>query len=112
MQDGTHTKFKTQTSFSEIPNKLRGFDEFCAAMKQLCLQGTDKYSGAEKDKAETIDIIPQIIGEDAYVKAILGYDLVKRIIRFINQRRERDLFKMALWLFFIWQRLYYRKKRR
>lgn len=89
----------------DIPKKLARFEEFTSLMKKLALQGTDKYTGAEIDKKETIDIIPDVLGEEGYVNFILG-DLLKRIIRFKNQKRERDLVKMALWTYLLWMRLF------
>lgn len=89
----------------DIPAKLARFEEFTELMKKLALQGTDKYTGAELDKKETIDIIPDVLGEEGYVNFVLG-DLLKRIIRFKNQKRERDLLKMALWVYLLWMRLF------
>ena len=89
----------------DIPQKLARFEEFTELMKKLALQGSEKYSGAEAHKKETIDIIPDILGEEGYTNFVLG-DLLKRIIRFKNQRRERDLIKMALWAYLLWMRLF------
>jgi hypothetical protein len=91
-----------KTNESEIPAKLKEFDAFCQGIKDIILQGTDKYAGAQKDKAETIDIIPKVLGAQGYTDFILG-DLLKRIFRFKNQRRERDIFKMACWLYLLWK---------
>lgn len=88
-----------------IPPKLLRFEEFTELMKTLALQGTEKYSGAETNQKETIDIIPEVLGEEGYTNFVLG-DLLKRIIRFKNQRRERDLLKMALWAYLLWMRLF------
>jgi len=93
----------TQTKSEEIPEKLKGFDHFVGCMEEIILQGTDKYHGAKKDKYETIDIIPMVLGEEGYVHFVLG-DLLKRVVRFNNQRRERDIFKMAVWLYLLWKR--------
>jgi len=92
-----------------IPPKLLRFEEFTGLMKTLALQGTEKYSGAEANQKETIDIIPDVIGEEGYTNYVLG-DLLKRIIRFKNQRRERDLVKMALWAYLLWMRLFPRQE--
>jgi len=92
-----------------IPPKLLRFEEFTGLMKTLALQGTEKYSGAEAYQKETIDIIPDVIGEEGYTNYVLG-DLLKRIIRFKNQRRERDLVKMALWAYLLWMRLFPRQE--
>ena len=96
---------KPEPREDDIPHKLSRFDEFTSLMKGLALQGTDKYAGAEADKKETIDIIPDILGEHGYVSFVLG-DLVKRVVRFKNQRRERDLVKIALWTYLLWMRLF------
>jgi hypothetical protein len=88
-----------------IPQKLARFEEFTELMRSLALQGTEKYTGAEADKKETIDLIPDILGEHGYVSFVLG-DLVKRVVRFKNQRRERDLVKIALWTYLLWMRLF------
>ena len=88
-----------------VPQKLVRFEDFAEMMKKLALQGTEKYSGAEAHKKETIDIIPEVLGEEGYINFVLG-DLLKRIIRFKNQRRERDLVKMALWAYLLWMRLF------
>lgn len=88
-----------------LPSKLLRFEEFTGMMNALALQGTEKYSGAEAHKKETIDIIPDILGEEGYTNFVLG-DLLKRIIRFKNQKRERDLVKIALWAYLLWMRLF------
>lgn len=91
-----------QTKEEDIPRKLTGFEDFVQGIKDNCLQGTDKYKGDEVDQWETIDIMPKVFGSRGYTIYILG-DIFKRIMRFLNQRRERDIFKMALWLFFLWK---------
>lgn len=96
---------KTLAGEDDIPEKLARFEEFTSLMKKLALQGTDKYTGAEVDRKETIDIIPDVLGEEGYVSFVLG-DILKRIIRFKNQRRERDLLKVALWTYLLWMRLF------
>jgi hypothetical protein len=93
----------------DVPQKLLRFEEFTALMKKLALQGTEKYSGAEPHEKETIDIIPDVLGEEGYINFVLG-DLIKRISRFKNQRRERDLVKMALWAYLLWMRLFLKQE--
>ena len=100
-----------QTTETEIPKKLQGFDEFCQQMKDIILQGTDKYAGREKDACETIDVIPMVLGEQGFKDFILG-DLLKRIFRVKNQNRERDIIKMAVWLFLYWKRYFAAKGKR
>lgn len=94
------------TKTSDIPNKLKGFDTFVQCMTDIILVGTDKYSGKEKDKMETIDILPQIFGEEGYRTFVLA-DLTKRIFRLKNQLRERDLFKIGVWCFLLWKRYFF-----
>ena len=96
---------RAKATEEDIPKKLARFEEFTDMMKQLALQGTDKYAGAKVDKKETIDIIPDVLGEEGYISFVLG-DLIKRIIRFKNQKRERDLVKIALWTYLLWMRLF------
>ncbi len=88
----------------EIPKKMSYFNEFIEHMKAVILQGTQKYTGAEKDKAETIDIMPMVVGEQGYLDFIIC-DVLKRLIRFRNDRRERDLVKIAVWMYLIYNRL-------
>lgn len=95
----------------EPPWKLARFEEFTESMKKLALDGSNKYAGAEAYTKEAIDIIPDILGEEGYVNFVLG-DLLKRIIRFKNQRRERDLVKMALWTYLLWMRLFQKQEKR
>lgn len=83
--------------------KLARFEEFSTLIRSLALQGTEKYTGTTNK--ETVDIIPDVLGEEGYVSFVLG-DLIKRVIRFKNQRRERDLVKMALWAYLLWMRLF------
>ena len=85
--------------------KLARFEEFSTLIRSLALQGTEKYTGSEAEKKENIDIIPDVLGEEGYLSFVLG-DLIKRVIRFKNQRRERDLVKMALWAYLLWMRLF------
>jgi len=89
-----------QAKEKDIPRKLSYFTEFIKDMKGIILQGTDKYTGAEKDKAETIDIMPQVVGEDGYV-SFITCDILKRLIRFKNDRRERDIIKIAVWCYLL-----------
>ncbi len=85
--------------------KLARFQEFTRLMKVLALDGSTKYAGAEPYKKEAVDIIPDILSQEGYLHYVLG-DLLKRIIRFKNQKRERDLIKIALWTYFLWIRLF------
>lgn len=94
-----------RTEEEEIALKLSRFQEYAGLMKGMALKGTDKYSGVEADRKETIDIIPDILGEEGYVNFVLG-DLIKRIFRFKNQRRETDLVKIALWTYLLWMRFF------
>ena len=89
-----------------IPQKMRGFDEFLENLKAVIVQGTEKYAGAEVDAKETIDIIPDVVGEEGYKDFALG-DLIKRIIRVKNQDRERDIIKIAVWCYLWCLRFYY-----
>jgi hypothetical protein len=87
------------------------FEEFTRLMKTLAVDGSNKYAGAEANGKEAIDIIPDILGEEGYVHFVLG-DLLKRIIRFKNQKRERDLLKIGLWSYMLWMRLFQKQKKR
>ena len=91
--------------------KLSRFEEFAKLMKMLAINGSNKYAGAKPYSKEAIDIIPDILGEEGYVNFVLG-DLLKRIIRFKNQRRERDLVKIALWTYLLWMRLFQKQEKR
>jgi len=88
----------------ETPAKLERFGEFATKMKSLALKGTEKYCGDGNGK-ENIDIVPEILGEQGYLSFVLG-DLLKRVIRFKNQKREDDLAKIALWAYLLWARLF------
>ena len=89
-----------KTNEKEIPNKLKYFDEFCKHMKDIMLQGSDKYAGANKDKSETIDIMPQVVGFNGYISFVIC-DILKRLIRFKNDERQRDLVKIAVWCYLL-----------
>ena len=67
--------------------KFARFEQFTELMKGLALQGTEKYTGT-KNK-ETIDIIPDVLGEEGFVSFVLG-DFVKRVIRFKNQKHTKQ----------------------
>jgi len=92
----------SQTKVEDIPKKLADYDELCRLEKEMCLQGTDKYTGAEKDTWETIDVMPKAFGAEMYRGFILC-DLLKRLIRWKNQRRERDIIKIRLWTYLWWK---------
>ena len=77
-------------------------------MKTLALQGSDKYTGAEVDEKEAMDVILDVLGEKGFTYYVLG-DFIKRIVRFKNQKRERDLPKIGLWSYFLWDRLFPQK---
>jgi hypothetical protein len=89
----------------EVPWKLARFEDFVGLVRRMALDGSTKYAGAEAYRKEAIDIIPDILSEEGYVSFVLG-DLIKRIMRFKNQRRERDLVKIALWTYLLWMRLF------
>jgi hypothetical protein len=89
----------------DIPGKLARFEEYASMMKSLALQGSDKYTGREEDEKEAMDVIMDVLGEKGFMYYVLG-DLIKRVVRFKNQRRERDLPKMALWSYFLWDKLF------
>ncbi len=98
---GNHPKFHAK----EDQWILSRFEEFTRLMKMLAVDGSNKYAGAVPYKKEAVDIIPDILGEEGYLHYVLG-DLLKRIIRFKNQKRERDLIKIALWTYFLWIRFF------
>lgn len=100
-----------KTTENEIPNKLDYFDDFTNHMKNILLQGTDKYTGAEKDKAETIDIMPQVVGEKGYIDFIIC-DIIKRLIRFRNDKRERDIIKISVWCYLLLKYLHKTSKQK
>jgi hypothetical protein len=85
--------------------KLSRFEDFIKLTKRLALDGSNKYAAGEPYKKEAIEIITDVMGEEGYTNFVLG-DLLKRIIRFKNQRRERDLLKIALWSYLLWMRLF------
>jgi hypothetical protein len=85
--------------------KLSRFEDFIKLTKRLALDGSNKYAAGEPYKKEAIDVITDVMGEEGYTNFVLG-DLIKRIIRFKNQKRERDLLKIALWSYLLWMRLY------
>lgn len=89
--------------------KLARFEEFTKSMKMLAVEGSTKYAGGEPYTKEAVDIIPDILSQEGYLHYVLG-DLLKRIIRFKNQKRERDLIKIALWTYFLWIRLFPKTK--
>lgn len=93
-------KIHTPTTEKDIPRKLAKWDEWCEDSKEIMLQGTDKYTGAEKDRKENIDIMPEIVGEEGFISFVLC-DLFKRILRFKNQRRRRDLLKINVWCYLL-----------
>jgi len=91
---------KVDTNENEIPRKLALWDEWCEHGKNIILQGTDKYTGAEKDKSETIDIMPQVVGKQGYIDFVIC-DIIKRLIRFRNDGRQRDLVKINVWCYLL-----------
>ncbi len=101
-------KRDADTTTDEIPNKLQALPEFIRQLLTLTLQGTDKYKGAQKDVKENIDIFPDIFGIDGFWDGVL-FDVSKRIIRLRNQRRERDIVKIALWMYILYMKFYYKK---
>ena len=96
---------KEAVKLSDIPQKLTGFDQFVEEMKEVIVQGTDKFTGSEADKWETIDVIPLVLGEVGFLCFVLG-DILKRVFRYKNQRRSRDLFKIAVWCYLLWKRFH------
>jgi len=85
--------------------KLTRFEEYTELMKKLALDGSNKYAAGEPYKKEAVDVITDVMGEEGYTHFVLA-DLIKRIIRFKNQKRERDLLKIALWSYLLWMRLF------
>ena len=90
-----------KTSKGDIPRKLKEFEDFVVHMSNVILQGTDKYTGAEKDTAETIDIMPMMVGKKGYIDFVIC-DITKRLLRFRNDARERDLVKIAVWCYLLY----------
>ena len=71
----------------------------------MALQGIEKPSEADAHKKETTDTIPEAPGDERHIDFVLE-DLVKKIIRFRNERTEKDLVKLALWAYLLWMKLY------
>ena len=99
---------EAEISEQDIPKKMQAFNTFVENVKAVIMQGTEKYAGKEIDAKETIDIIPDILGEDGYKHFVYG-DILKRIFRLKNQDRERDLIKIAVWMCLLWSRYHYGK---
>ncbi len=91
-----------------FPHKLVRFKEFTELMRKLALQQIEKYS--EAHKKESVDVIPDPIGDERHINFALE-DLVKKIIRFRNQRSENDMVKLALWAYLLWMKLYPKQDR-
>jgi len=96
---------RPETREGDVPNKLGRFEEYVGMMKTLALEGTDKYAGAMVDEKEAMDVILDVLGKEGFTNYVLG-DLIKRIVRFKNQKRERDLPKIGLWSYFLWAKLF------
>jgi hypothetical protein len=96
---------QANTKEEDIPNKLGRFEEYTRMMKTLALEGSDKYAGAEVDEKEAMDVILDVLGKEGFMHYVLG-DFIKRIVRFKNQKRERDLPKIGLWTYFLWDRFF------
>lgn len=99
---------KNRKKEGRIPHKLVRFKEFTQLMKKLALRQIEKYSNAHKK--ESTDVIPNTPGDERHINFVLE-DLVKKIIRFKNQRKERDLAKLALWTYLLWVTLYPKQDR-
>jgi len=91
-----------------FPYKLCRFKEFTQLMKEMALKGIEKRSeGLKKDPK---DAIPNTPGDERHINFVLE-DLVKKIIRFRNQRSENDMVKLALWSYLLWMKLYPKQKK-
>ena len=90
-------------------NLLR-FKEFTELMRKLALQRIDTYLGAEVHRKEKMVVHTSTSGNERHINFALE-DLVKKIIRFKNQRKERDLVKLALWAYLLWMKLYPKQDR-
>jgi len=90
-------------------NLLR-FKEFTELMRKLALQGMETHLGSEAHRKETMALHMGAPGDERHINFVLE-DLVKKIIRFRNQRREKDLVKMAMWAYLLWMRLYPKQDR-
>ena len=86
-----------------VPKKLMRFEEFTQRMKKLALREIEKQTKTQKK--DPIHALPNTLVDERPVHFALE-DLVKKIIRFRNQTRERDLVKLALWTHLLWLRLY------
>ena len=91
-----------------FPHNLLRFKEFTELMRKLALQQMENYSKAHKKGS--VDVIPDPIGDERHINFALE-DLVKKIIRFKNQRRENDMVKLALWAYLLWMKLYPKQDR-
>jgi DNA repair protein RadC len=96
---------KDQEKKRKIPKKPLRFKEFTELMKKMALRGIRRRSVSDAHQKETRDTIPEAPGDERHIDFVLE-DLVKKIIRFRNERTEKDLIKMALWAYLLWMRLY------
>ena len=87
-----------------IPNLAR-FKDFTELMRKLALRGIEMSSRTQTAKKQAVNIIPDGLGDERHIHFALE-DLVKKIIRFRNQRAEKDLVKLALWAYLLWMKLY------
>ena len=99
-------KKKRKKKENVLPELAR-FGEFTELMKQLSLEGTKNDPEARAHK-ETANLIPEPPGNERHIYFVFE-DLVKKIIRFRNQRGEKDLVKLALSAYLLWMKLYKKK---
>jgi len=92
-----------------VLHKLVRFKEFTELMRKRALKEIEKHSEAEVQKREAANI-PEPLGNERNIHFALE-DLVKKIIRFQNQRTEMDLIKVALWAYLLWMKLYRKQTR-
>ena len=81
--------------------KAANFNKFSQLIANQFTHGGTKYAIKGLDKMEATDLISAAFGGENSIDWILG-TLVKYIFRFQNFQREKDLLKIATYVYLLW----------
>ena len=101
---------KESVKKGKVSPKPTRFKEFTQLMRKMALEETEEHSMAEAHKGKNTGLVQPAPEDERHIYFVLE-DLVKKIIRFRNQRRETDLVKLAMSAYLLWLKLYPKQKK-
>jgi len=109
-RDSLHSRDERKKKIynTSLKEKTDNFDNFVQLIRNQFDHGGDKYQLA--DDKEMTDLVCELVPGDTGVDWVLG-TCVKYLGRFKNFQREKDLLKIATYMYICWLKMGFHKEK-